>query len=304
MSDGGVYMDDTEEPRNIGEIDDMISQRRPSLSPTTFPEADFRAFKAANRGCLNEPMVMRDSFSIVRGETQIFSADKVTFDNLEPLIDDSMSDAQPDSYDGISPRLIPLHIRQELHEYIVPSKHEHGPALPNFLAEVKGPSGSEQVVQRQACYVAALGARGMHKLQEYVARSVRQFDRNAYTISTTYSWGSLKCYTTHLSPSSRRDGSIDYHMYQVGGWDLTGSAQQCREGMSAFRNCREWAQEQRDKWVALAVCRDSPSGTSIDGSASPGPEDSECSPDELGNEYGSKGSTHGARHLNKRLRVR
>ena len=44
-------------------------------------------------------------------------------------------------------------------------------------------------------------------------------------------------------------------MTQLGGWDLTGSSRQFREGASAFRNGREWAEERRNELIAAANSR-------------------------------------------------
>jgi hypothetical protein len=41
-------------------------------------------------------------------------------------------------------------------------------------------------------------------------------------------------------------------MSQVGGWSLTGNPNTCRQGFTAFRNARDWAQEQRNTFISAA----------------------------------------------------
>jgi hypothetical protein len=49
----------------------------------------------------------------------------------------------------------------------VPFTQQDLPIAPNFFLAAKGPDGSASVAKRQACYDGALGARGIHSLQEY-----------------------------------------------------------------------------------------------------------------------------------------
>ncbi len=63
---------------------------------------------------------------------------------------------------------------------------------PNCYLEVKGPEGSAAVARRQACYDGAIGARGMLSLHSY-GKETMIYDNRAYTISSTYYDGMLKC---------------------------------------------------------------------------------------------------------------
>lgn len=117
--------------------------------------------------------------------------------------------------------------------------------------EAKAPEGSSAVVKRQACYDGALGARAMHELQSY-RQDQPIYDGNAYTLTTTYhaGSGSLKLYSTH--PTQLADGNIEYHMTPIRGWDMTSDPDNFRQGATAFRNSRDWAQEQRDRFISNA----------------------------------------------------
>ncbi|KAE8453668.1 hypothetical protein EG329_009179 [Mollisiaceae sp. DMI_Dod_QoI] len=123
------------------------------------------------------------------------------------------------------------------------------PVAPNFFLEAKRPSGGADVAKRQACYDGAIEARAMHQLQSY-GKDEPVYDGNAYTITTTYHAGNLNMYATHITQGL--GGSPEYHMSQVDGWNTLGNPNTCRQGFTAFRNARDWAQEQRDAFILAA----------------------------------------------------
>ncbi|KAH8590102.1 hypothetical protein B0O99DRAFT_691945 [Bisporella sp. PMI_857] len=57
----------------------------------------------------------------------------------------------------------------------------------------------------------------------------------------------VRCKT---DPTQAVDGTTEYHMTQVNGWVLTGNPASFRQGAAAFRNARDWAQEQRDSFIS------------------------------------------------------
>ncbi|KAK5015217.1 hypothetical protein LTR60_002980, partial [Cryomyces antarcticus] len=172
----------------------------------------------------------------------------------------------PDFYDGALPQQLDRRVRNELSQYIVPSKNFSTPALPNFFAEAKGPDGSAAVAKRQACYDGAIGARGMLHARSYASGDDMEYDGNAYTITSTYhnSTGTLMMYTTHPTQPVESDGKPGYHMTQLNTWGMTGNLETFRQGASAFRNARDWAKEQRDDAItrANAKANNSPGGLS------------------------------------------
>ena len=87
-------------------------------------------------------------------------------------------------------------------------------------------------------------------------------------------------------------------MIQLDGWALTGSISHFREGISAFRNARDWTHEQRDELIAAAnerltnatgISRDTsalgPSQRVSQSTVEPASLDNETSAHELSQDY-------------------
>lgn len=259
LIDHGVYPEEydddisLEEPNNLEELHDRLGQPRSSLSPSRFPRAAFLDFKKLNREALTEGTVMSKAFPIITGDAKIPSQQNLPFGNLEDLTDGSITNAQPDFYDGSRPADLNKRIREELGPYIVPSTNKSAPCLPNFFAEGKGPTGSAPVAKRQACYDGALGARGVHELRSRVDPETA-FDNNAYTITSTYHGGAgvLSIFTTHATPSSNVEVPIEYRMTQLNAFAMTGNPDTFRQGAGALRNARDWAKEKREELITAA----------------------------------------------------
>jgi len=239
-------------PNNWKDINERLKEPRSSLSPSRFSDEAFDTFVRTNSRALNEDAVMINIFSGIQGTACIPSGKNLVFGNLESLTHGNLVDVKPDFYDGARPAQIDLRIREELGSYVIPATQGQAPALPNFFTEAKGPDGSAAVVKRQACFDGALGARGIHKLRSFEADPTLVYDNNAYTITSTYHDGQLKMYTVHPTRSTAPIDSPEYHMTQLGGWALTGSYEQFRQGTSVFRNARDWAKIQRDDLIAAA----------------------------------------------------
>lgn len=245
--DGFVY------PDNWEEIHERLAKPRPSLSPSRFPREEFRKFEKANMQALTENKVMSKAFPIIAGSANIPSQENVLFGNLKDLTDGSITKAKPDFYDGTNPAELHKQIRADLGPYIVPSTNTALPCVPNFFTEGKGPDGSSAVCKRQALYDGALGARGVQELRSYVVGKP-SYDNNAYTISSTYDGGTgdLTVYSTHPTPSKDSQNPIEYRMTQLRGWKMTDTPETFRQGASALRNARDWAQEKRKELIAAA----------------------------------------------------
>ena len=317
LIDNNIYPDDYDfpdgrsppRPNNENEILNRLSQPRPSLSPSQFSNKEFRTFKQTNSRALNEDAVMGDAFPVIQGITCVPSAKNVAFGNLEPLTDGNFVGAKPDFYDGARAAQIAPRIREELGSYIIPATQGQAPVLPNFFTEVKGPDGSGAVAKRQACYNGAVGARGVHELRSFGAEdSDTLYDDTAYTLTSTYHNGNLKVYTTHPTPSTNPEVSSEYHMTHLGGWDLTGSPEQFRQGAGAFRNARDWAEAQRNSLITTANSRaigtskqtsnmESSSHSMSQSTVEPVALESETSADELSQDVG-----RGSSLSNKRLK--
>ena len=123
--------------------------------------------------------------------------------------------------------------------------------MPNFFIEKKGPDGRSFVAENQAVYNGVLGARAFQKFLTYL-NGHAALDNKAHTISVTFesnhAWLSLYCVHIIEHP----DGSHGYKTTYIGGWSLR---HQFVEGVTAFRNLREWAEEERNMLAARAVLR-------------------------------------------------
>ncbi|EFQ99615.1 hypothetical protein MGYG_02628 [Nannizzia gypsea CBS 118893] len=238
-------------PSNWSELNERLAQRRSSLSLSQFSEDDFEEFVEKDANIRKEKPIGRFTVSIIEGKVGDVASmgEDYPFTNLAPLTDKTLANAKPDHFFGARPEQLESQIREELSSYIVPSSQDSLPILPNFFLETKGPDGSLAVATRQACYHGALGARGIHKLQNF-KQDEESYDRNAYTITSTYHGGQLKIYTTHLVP--RKGGRPEYIMTQVNAWSMTGNIETFRQGASAYRNACDWAKEQRERIIDTA----------------------------------------------------
>ncbi|WPH04372.1 Hypothetical protein R9X50_00726200 [Acrodontium crateriforme] len=120
-----------------------------------------------------------------------------------------------------------------------------------FFRLGKSASGKPDVAQRQAMCDGAVGARGMLQLQNY-GNPMPVYDGNAYTLAATYSDGQLKMYATHPRPSAGGAGGAEYYTSQLRAYAMTDTPDSFRQGAAAYRNAREWTQQQRDRFIANA----------------------------------------------------
>ena len=282
LIDGGIYPYGYEDPdgrvppkpRNWQEIRERLRQYRPSLSSTTFSEEQHEQFQRADARVSKENKATKRVIPIIEGNSTHNNCieDDIKFTNLAPLTDDVLTAAKPDVYHGARPEQLSRNIRNDLTEFIIPSKHDHLPMAPNFFLEAKGPDGSASVAKLQACYDGALGARSMHSLQSY-GQDESAYDNNAYSISSTYhsGTGTLQMYTSHLSQPKSAEDRPEYYMNQLGAYAMTDGHDTFRRGATAYRNARDWAKEQRDEAIEQANRRESnPKSQAIDARFSAG----------------------------------
>jgi len=175
----------------------------------------------------------------------------IPFTILDYLTDGILVPGNPDLYYGARLEQLNQQVCGEPTGQIVPSTQLDLPILPNFFLTAKGPDGSIGVAGRQASYGGALGARGMHSLQSH-GRDEPTYDNNAYTITSIYHGGTLKMYTIHPAQPNGPESRPEYYMTQINGWSMTGNAESFRQGVTAFRNARDWTKEQRDEAIKLA----------------------------------------------------
>ncbi|KAL8773207.1 MAG: hypothetical protein Q9209_001883 [Squamulea sp. 1 TL-2023] len=210
---------------------------------------------------------MSEVFPSVTGTANVPHQTNVEFNNLLSLTDkkvkpDSLCKAKPDWYDGSDPKSLKNVIRKDLSNLIEPSTTTSLPCLPNFFAETKGPKGTTEVNERQAWYDGILGARGVHDIRSYIDGNGLD-DGKAYVIAVTYerSAAILTFYTIHPIPSNDDDHIAlyldpkrfyEHRMTELHRFSLLTDEATYQQGLMAFRNARDWAQEQRDNLVSAA----------------------------------------------------
>lgn len=105
----------------------------------------------------------------------------------------------------------------------------------------------------------------MHSLLSY-GQGEPVYNDNASTITSTYHDGTLKMYTSHVVPPPSAGGRPEYHMHQLKGWSMTGDLETFRQGAGAYRNAKDWAEQQRDE----AIVRANEKASSVEAEASVG----------------------------------
>ncbi|KAJ8132819.1 hypothetical protein O1611_g798 [Lasiodiplodia mahajangana] len=218
--------------------------------------ADLRgAFKRTNANTAAEDDVVVEIVPVICGTNAILSKRNPLFTELKPITDGTASQPKPDVFDGARFDDIDKRIRTDEHIYplIIPTKHLHLPVAPNFFLEVKSQSGDPAVLERQACYDGAHGARAMHCLQNY-GREKPIYDGNAYAFSATYHPGSrtLSLYAHHITAPATSRGEPEYHLTDLPGYYLMSDRDALVAGLTAFRNLRDVAQEFRDNFIKSA----------------------------------------------------
>ena len=254
LIDHGIYLENrARAPENFKEIKERLAVPRSSLSPSRFSEAAFEAFQASSMRAKDEDDVLRAIFPVISSTDQDnhFSARNTNFGNLDPLTDGSIVPANPDLYYGARPEQLDRRIRDKLSGHIIPSTMQDKPMAPNFYLETKGPDGSSAVAKRQACYNGAIGARALQSLQSY-GQSEPIYENSANTITATYTDGTLRMFTSHITPSVGPTRRPEYQMAVLGAWALDGSPEQFRQGTAAFRNGRDLAKVWRDEFISAA----------------------------------------------------
>ncbi|EED21222.1 conserved hypothetical protein [Talaromyces stipitatus ATCC 10500] len=234
-------------PMNWGDIKERLSRHRSSLSPSNFTEEMHEKFVRADAHAFKEKQITESVISMIEGNNGDARciAGGIPFRNLNHLTDGTLVPGNPDRYYGARPEQLNRRIRSELEDQIVPSTQHDLPIAPNFFLAAKGPDGSASVAKRQASYDGALGARGMHSLQEY-GKDEPEFDSNARTLTSIYHNGQLQMFTSHPSKSTTSNRT-EYYMTQLRSFSMTDNPDTFREGATWYRNGRDWAKEQRDE---------------------------------------------------------
>ncbi|KAL3462633.1 hypothetical protein BJX64DRAFT_276975 [Aspergillus heterothallicus] len=241
-------------PKNLKEIQQRLR------APCPLPDSDmqYEEFARLNKDAVSEELVIADILPKLEGNRKDGSMiGGQRLNNLAPLTDVTLACAKPDLYHGTSPNQLNRSIREDLSNMIIPTHQTSFLITPNFFVEAKGHDGSSAVVQLQACYDAALGARAMHALQQYghenCSNKPKYYDNNAYTMAATFQNGLLGLYVTHPTRSTNNNGPDTYYvMTQVGKWCLDGDPDTYQRAITAYRNARDLAREFRDDFIRQA----------------------------------------------------
>ncbi|KAL7957008.1 hypothetical protein V8C34DRAFT_325644 [Trichoderma compactum] len=231
LTDHAIHPTWRSQKPNLQDIKAALAVSRRSLSPSRLSNSVFEAFQMSDDQSKDEDDVKTHVVPIIIGSRQHDHpmALNTLFGNLRPLTDGTLAPANPDIYYGAYPEVLNRSIRNDLASYIIPAA----------------------VAVRQARYDGAIGARGMHALQNY-GKDEPEYDSNAYVFSSTYHNGLLKLFAHHMTAPLVPDGQPDYHMTQVGAWAMTGDIDDFRRGATAFRNARDLAKQHRDGFIQSA----------------------------------------------------
>ncbi|KAL4877608.1 hypothetical protein BJY04DRAFT_221980 [Aspergillus karnatakaensis] len=273
MENHGVYMPHyfyrrdikPPKPANYKVIKARLKKPRPSLAewsclPEESQEKDLGKFLRLNASSRTKQLAAQNILPILESENKspFQTSGNLPFTNLAPLTDGSLPPARPTLYAGAPPAQLHPSIQQQLADQITPTAPGAHPILPNFFLEIKDYEAYLIKGLRQACYNGALGARAMHSLQQFGTTSTpASYDNNAYTMTATYQDGMLALYTTHPAKlSCYQDNPTrdqDYVMTPLGTWSVAGSSPETYlESITAYRNARDLAKEQRDEIIRAA----------------------------------------------------
>ncbi|KAG5984585.1 hypothetical protein E4U55_004136 [Claviceps digitariae] len=234
-------------PNNMDEICRLLERPDPTLSAPIFSDEDFKKFTNLDASADSKVDVIRDIIPLFQGDIddRTCVAFDIEFTELECLTNGKLLPGNPDIYYGSHPEQLCMDAREELSNYVQTTTKGDAPIVPNFLLQARGLDDSLLVAIRQAYYVGALAARGIHRLQCYKTSKL-QYDNKAYTLTSVYHGGQLKMYTVHPTQPATRDGQPGFVVTHIKSWLLTGDVNSFRQGVSAFRNGRAWAERQRD----------------------------------------------------------
>ena len=172
--------------KNHVDIIQRLQRPQPLLSPPVLSRSEFSTVETALGKAKGETQVMSALAHVLKPDTRITSRADQLFTNLELPADLKLSQAKPDSYDGAPPAGIHPDVRQELRQYIQPSKKATELLVSNFFLEGKAVNGDDVVLARQALYDGALGARAMHHLRAFgLPDATHPYTGEADTISVT-----------------------------------------------------------------------------------------------------------------------
>lgn len=152
LNDHAIHSTFKSRKPDLGKILAALAAPRLSPSLSGFSDSAFETFQEADVRAQNEADVNCHVLPVITGGWQNDHpcALKISFANLEPLMDGRIAPAQPDMYYGADSGQLSPSIRNELDRHVVPSADK--PLAPNLFLECKGPRGHVAVATRQVRY--------------------------------------------------------------------------------------------------------------------------------------------------------
>ncbi|KFA81650.1 hypothetical protein S40288_11482 [Stachybotrys chartarum IBT 40288] len=237
-------------PNNLEDIRARLLEPSNALPPPMILSSMFDSFEKFYFE-VQEATVSSMVMPYLIGDRRFPHQQDAIFTNMAPFTDNRTVRARPDYFEGAKSDSIHKLVKQDLNELIIPTKRVVYPIVPNFFLELKGHGGMQIVATKQVCYDGAHGARAIHALQNY-GKTEPEYDGNAYTISWTFSNGSLEVYVHHTTAPVTEGGLPEYHMTLLGVYPLSLSYDDFIQGLRAFQNSRDIANEYRMQFIEQA----------------------------------------------------
>lgn len=237
-------------PANHEFLKERLKATRPSDSTTELSILHKDFLKKNDSAGGSQDSLFDSVIRTIQGNVDCPFARNRLFNNMRLGV--PFKDARPDHYEGVHPNDVCYDVRKELSAMIIPTttRTTKDPAAPNYFLEVKTPNLSGEIARMQACHSGILGARGIHRLQNF--RSQPQlYDGNAYTFSVIYHNLTLTIFATYLTPPSRVGEKERYDITEVESYYFKREGDFV-DGVIACRNIRDLAKEFREKFVREA----------------------------------------------------
>lgn len=243
----------TQNPANLGDIQTRLNRRRPSLDQSCFSDDDYSEILKKDGEDKSKSSSQSLVFSTFIGKLDIPHVQGISLKNLAHLTDGSIHKPRLEFYDGVHPSKLGWELREDFAKFIEPSNNPSVPILPTFLMTVAAPPTGLKYLTRAAWYYGVFAARAIYQLRAHIPSQVLN-DKRAYVVTAGYDPDStlLRLYTTHMVLTDNPATPFQYHTVVCGSWCLESGAETFRTAISALRNAREWARDQRDDLIRLA----------------------------------------------------
>ncbi|PLB35807.1 uncharacterized protein BDW47DRAFT_133291 [Aspergillus candidus] len=258
MDNHGCAVAEVEDPRpkNIDELTAVVNRRRDSVAQST--SKDYMTFieKAREEHEIERfddvlLAIYRHKNNMMRGpdmETRCHEQ----LEDLERL-NECLIRASPDMYDGAKESTLNAEILHKLRP-VLQTEKDGGPILPNFFFDCTEAEGRQSVGKLQALHSGVYGARAFHRLQCFLQgeEAAPIYDGNAYTIAVVMVGYHLCFYCIAPCPPTSPTRQTDYKMWLFREINMKRGYKPFLTALAAFKNCREWAHQQRNRLISEA----------------------------------------------------